>query len=233
MSLLSSKKQWVPLESNPQVLTGFAHALGLSPLLSFSDVFSLDLLDMVPKPRFAVLLLFPLTPKIREYQGDLKPKLPSPSADQPYFCRQSIGNACGTIALIHAALNLDLQVVPLTEGGFLQRFLEETEGKDAEQRANALNCDEGLDKVHGKFAAQGQTAAPPPNERVDLHFVCFVEKGGRLYELDGRREGPLDRGPCEQHKLLEVASSVIDQHYMKVDPNEHRFTILAMTMGEE
>jgi ubiquitin carboxyl-terminal hydrolase L3 len=34
---------------------------------------------------------------------------------------------------------------------------------------------------------------------VDLHYVCFVksEGSGSLWELDGRRKGPLNRGQLE------------------------------------
>jgi hypothetical protein len=31
--------------------------------------------------------------------------------------------------------------------------------------------------------------------KVDLHFVAFVNVEGDLYELDGRKDGPLNLGP--------------------------------------
>jgi hypothetical protein len=37
-----AKKQWVPLESNPDVLNEYAGALGLVPGTEFTDVFGLD-----------------------------------------------------------------------------------------------------------------------------------------------------------------------------------------------
>ena len=46
---------------------------------------------------------------------------------------------------------------------------------------------------------------------TDLHFTCFViapapdTKEQRLIELEGRRAGPIDLGPCGQDKLLEVS----------------------------
>lgn len=80
------------------------------------------------------------------------------------------------------------------------------------------------------MAAEGQTA-PPSDLQTDLHFTCFVAapsqakreaatsgvdpadsgkhvelstatSGMRLVELDGGRNGPIDRGPCED--LLKV-----------------------------
>lgn len=148
-----SNKQWIPLESNPEVLSKFGLALGISPTLSFSDVWSLDLLDMVPSPRYAVLLLFPLTEKITaaETRSDISNYELDPTK-QPYFCRQTIGNACGTIALLHAAINSNAPIAPLTEGSFLDRFKRLTEDMSPSERATALQEDVSLEEVHQHFA---------------------------------------------------------------------------------
>lgn len=66
-----------------------------------------------------------------------------------------------------------------------------------------------------------------------MHFVCFVEKGGVLYELDGRREGPVPRGSSSRETLLEDAGKVIKEKFMALDPEEHRFSIMALTVGDE
>lgn len=92
--------RWIPLESNPEVLTRFANALGLGDGMMFCDVFSIDLLDMVPQPAMAVVLLFPLTPSIEA--GTMRDMGDATTDSSTYFCKQTIGNACGTIGLIHA-----------------------------------------------------------------------------------------------------------------------------------
>lgn len=57
----NDSKRVIPLESNPAVFTDLAYNLGLTPVLEFHDVYSLtdkDLLNFLPNPLYAVILLF-------------------------------------------------------------------------------------------------------------------------------------------------------------------------------
>lgn len=150
-------KRWIPLESNPEVLTKFGHALGLSQLLSFCDVWSLDLLDMVPSPRYAVILLFPLTDKILAAEAKAAALQDPDLSKQPFFCKQTIGHACGTIAVLHAALNTSSDAFPLRDASFFHKFLQKTKDMNPSQRATALQEDETLDSVHEEFAQVSST----------------------------------------------------------------------------
>lgn len=51
---------------------------------------------------------------------------------------------------------------------------------------------------------------PNPNEKVNHHFVAFVEKGGYLYELDGRKDFPVNHGSTSSDKFLEVSCIVLE-----------------------
>lgn len=62
---------------------------------------------------------------------------------------------------------------------------------------------------------------------MDLHFITFVCKGGRLYELDGRRAGAVDHGPCSPESLLASSCSVI-RRFMEVT-GSIQFSMMAMT----
>lgn len=152
-------KRWIPLESNPDVLTKFGHALGLSPMMSFCDVWSLDLLDMVPSPRYAVILLFPLTEKILAAEAKAAAQQETDLSKQPFFCKQTIGNACGTIAVLHAALNTLSDAFPLQDGSFFHKFLHKSKDMNPSQRAAALQEDETLDSVHEEFAQVSYTTS--------------------------------------------------------------------------
>ena len=65
-------------------------------------------------------------------------------------------------------------------------------------RAELLYDSSALESAHQSAAAKGDTAAPSATDEVDLHYVCFVKsRSNNLWELDGRRKGPLNRGVLE------------------------------------
>ena len=64
-----------------------------------------------------------------------------------------------------------------------------------EERANLLYESEVLESAHQSAATEGNSSMPSASDSVDLHFVCFVKsKENHLWELDGRRKGPINRG---------------------------------------
>lgn len=78
------------------------------------------------------------------------------------------------------------------------------------ERSKLLETTPLFASIHAQAASTGQTAVPT-NLDTDYHFTCFVQKevekdgviSKRLVELDGRRAGPVDRGPSED--LIEVS----------------------------
>ena len=56
--------------------------------------------------------------------------------------------------------------------------------------------------------------APSLDDKVDFHFIAFVEHDGRLYELDGRKSGPVDCGKIDGDFLSvsECTSTYRDRH---------------------
>jgi ubiquitin carboxyl-terminal hydrolase L3 len=69
---------------------------------------------------------------------------------------------------------------------------------------------------------------------VELHYVCFVKsvKDNHLYELDGRRKGPLDRGHIgESADVLSEEATKVIQGFMDREKESGRleFSLIALT----
>ena len=73
-----------------------------------------------------------------------------------YYMKQTISNACGTVAMLHSVAN-NLDSIPL-ESGILKDFLDSTKDSSPEERAKKLEDDENVVKVHDDIAKKGQTA---------------------------------------------------------------------------
>jgi hypothetical protein len=100
------------LENNPDVMNSLVHSLGLSKALAFQDVFSITepaLLAFVPRPAHALLLIFPVSEvyeKARLEEDKSKQDYSGSGPDEPViWYKQTIGNACGLIGLLHAVSN--------------------------------------------------------------------------------------------------------------------------------
>lgn len=83
-----------------------------------------------------------------------------------------------------------------------------------------------------KIVQEGQTSAPGREDSVDYHFVTFVHVDGQLYELDGRKSGPVVVGPSCKETFLKDAAGACKQ-YMSRDPENINFTVLALTAKME
>ncbi|KAI0641894.1 cysteine proteinase [Trametes meyenii] len=220
----ASDGPWIPLESNPEVLTQWAVKAGLvESQAHFEDIYGLDsdLLGMVSQPVKAVILLFPITEiyEQRRREEDLRIVTEGQQAVDPtlFWIKQTISNACGTMALLHSMINSDITFAPESP---IQKFIDICKDKTPEERAKILETTPLFANIHANAASGGQTAVPT-NLDTDLHFTTFVRAPSplsrdegtsshdvlRLVELDGRRAGPIDRGPSKDI-LQDVAKFV-------------------------
>lgn len=153
-----------------------------------------DLLALVPQPCFAVLLLFPISTASEAFKAAQEAKLAASGqqiSERLVFMTQTISNACGTIGLVHAALNT-ASLLPPVPNSFVENFGAACTGKCAPspppslfscrsrrlactyhrrspaERAALLEADPALDEAHGAAAVLGQSAQP---DEVNLHFV--------------------------------------------------------------
>lgn len=182
-------------------MTSLVRELGMNDTVAFHDVYSLDeeeLLAFVPRPAYALLLVFPINEayeKVRKEEDSNRPEYNGSGPDEEViWYKQTIGNACGLIGLLHAASNGPV-TDKLTPGGPLHKLIQQAIPLKPIERADLLYESDALEAAHASAASLGDTAAPPVEDSIETHYVCFVKsKEGNLWELDGRRTGPLNRG---------------------------------------
>ncbi|KAI8942565.1 hypothetical protein NX059_000623 [Plenodomus lindquistii] len=197
----AGRKRFIPLENNPEVMSALVHKLGLSQKLAFHDVFSIDdpdLLAFVPRPAHALLLVFPVSDTYEQFRVQEDKDRPqydgSGSDEEVVWYKQTIGNACGLIGLLHGVSNGTARS-NIEPGSSLAKLLSEAIPLKPDQRAELLYESQALESAHQDAATGGDSSAPAAEDNVDLHYVCFVKSAkNHLWELDGRRKGPLNRG---------------------------------------
>lgn len=229
--MAEGEERWLPIESNPEVMNSFLKKLGVPADWEINDVFGLDpeLLLMVPQPCLALMLLFPVTEKYHEFSRQQEEAMRGVEvSDKLYYMKQTISNACGTVALMHSVINNVIGEKIRLEAGPLKTFVEATLSLSPEERAVKLEADDAICSSHDSAAREGQTRAPDRDERVDYHFVSFVPVGGNLYELDGRKSGPVIKGKTSEENFLSDAAAACKE-YMSRDPDNINFTVVALT----
>jgi len=224
--------RWVPLESNPEVLNRFIHKLGVPADWELVDVYGLDpeLLAFLPSPVVAMILLFPINEKYEEFRKQEEEEVKAKGQEvspKVYFMKQTIGNACGTVALLHSILNNKGRIPFDGANGHLQRFLDMTSDMNPDEIAKFMETDADICSVHEETAMEGQTEAPSSQERTNLHFVSLIQQDGGLYELDGRKPFPIRHGESSDETFLHDAAAVCSK-FMARDPDELHFSMLAL-----
>ena len=234
---------WLPLESNPEIFSSFARRVAnLSPKWSFTDVFGFDddTMRLIPRPVAAVILLFPCTDSLYAARAVQKKSLLkaqargnlTPAAKSALHIEQvaSFGNACGSIAAIHALSNADLSLAG--ERSALAQFKESTSHlSTARERGNVLVASD----IHGLSDESAtdnvaQTECPENGDTyLGHHYCCFVGIGGHIVELDGTKVVPVDHGPIPNDSdLLKETARVVREVFMSVEPDRIDFSLMAL-----
>jgi ubiquitin carboxyl-terminal hydrolase L3 len=193
-------------------MSSLALSLGVSPALSFHDVYSLspDALAFLPRPVYALLFLCPATiyHRARDAEHAAMPTYTGSGPAEPVlWFKQTIGHACGLIALLHGLANGGAKAY-ITPDSTLDKLLQEVVNLKPEERAQLLYDSAALEAAHMAAAVRGDTVAPDAREENYQHFICFVKgRDGHLWELNGGMKGPVDRGVLveEEDALSEKA----------------------------
>lgn len=172
---------------------------------------------------------------------------------QIFFAKQTISNSCATHALISILLNCDYEKMNI--GPILKRLKEHTSIMNPENKGYAIGNLPELAKAHNSHASysslysrnincnsgSGMSYMLSGNQRTNLqqqknheayHFVSYVPINGRLYELDGLKNYPIDHGPIDAErgdwteKFRQVIKRRIQEN--KSLSNEIRYNLMAV-----
>lgn len=160
--------------------------------LIVDDLYSLDSGTLASfKPIHALVFLFKYVANSDERGGGSGS---FDSAFPGFFAHQVVNNACATLAVLNALLN----VPSLAMGPELTDLKAFTTGMDPQ------SC--GLTITSSDFLRQSHNALSPPSaislDGLDLpktsedayHFIVYLPTAGSLYELDGLKEFPVKHG---------------------------------------
>jgi ubiquitin carboxyl-terminal hydrolase L3 len=238
----TGRKTFIPLENNPDVFTSLVHDLGVSSNLGFYDVYSLDepsLLSHIPRPVYALIFIAPGEMQTAVRQEDGLPKSVSNGGltydksgpDEPViWFLQTIGNACGLYALVHAVINGEARQF-VKPGSVLDKVVDAGLPLKPEQRAKSFYDNQELEEAHMRAARLGSSEAPLAEAHVGHHFIAFVKgKDGHLWELEGTANGPIDRGALadEDDMLSDKALQQGVKRFMKFGKGNVDFSIVAL-----
>lgn len=199
------------------------------------DVYGLDddMLKFLPQPVKALIFLFPSTEAHTAHRNEQNESLkanPPVIPEKLFYMKQFVHNACGTMALIHAVLNL-LDDVKLVDGSVLKNFYDAAKPLDPIERGKLLTNDKAFIDVHQEVSKEGQTAAPSANDEVKHHYNAIVAVDNELYELDGSKNYPISHGTTKPDTFLFDAARVCKE-FIARDPTEQGFTILALANAQ-
>ncbi|KAM6065701.1 ubiquitin carboxyl-terminal hydrolase isozyme L5 isoform 1-T1 [Chlamydotis macqueenii] len=225
MSGGSSAGEWCLMESDPGVFTELIKGFGCRGA-QVEEIWSLEPENFEKlKPVHGLIFLFKWQPG-EEPAGSV---VQDSRLDTIFFAKQVINNACATQAIVSVLLNCAHQDIHL--GETLSEFKEFSQSFDAAMKGLALSNSEVIRQVHNSFARQQMfefDAKSSAKEEDAFHFVSYVPVNGRLYELDGLREGPIDLGACNQDDWISAVRPVIEKRIQKYSEGEIRFNLMAI-----
>lgn len=154
--------------------------------------------------------------------------------DKIFFAKQVIQNACATQAILSVLLNVDHSDIAL--GSTLGDFKEFTQSFDAYNKGLAMSNASQIRTVHNSFARQTLFELDNSKNSKDedvFHFISYLPINGRLYELDGLKEGPIDLGVIDGQNWLDVVRPVIEKRIQKYSEGEIHFNLMAMVSDRQ
>ncbi|XP_017842235.2 ubiquitin carboxyl-terminal hydrolase isozyme L5 [Drosophila busckii] len=215
---------WCLIESDPGVFTELIREFGCEGA-QVEEIWSLDSESFKDlEPIHGLIFLFKW---VQEDEPAGKVVL---DRDHIFFAKQVINNACATQAILSLLLNLNHEDIKL--GETLVNFKEFCQGFDPYNKGLTLSNASQIRTVHNSFARQTFFELDMKNQPKDedvYHFVGYMPIAGRLYELDGLREGPIDLGEIKtQQNWIDVVRPIIEKRMQRYSDGEIHFNLMAL-----
>lgn len=238
---------WCTLESDPAVFTEVLKEMGVRGI-QVDEIYSLDEASFAPlEPIFGLIFLFKWRP------DPVEPEAPIPSIrsivgskhdpqlqidSDVFFASQVINNACGTQALLSVVMNIekdeDNDVFDL--GGPLTTFLDFTKDFTPNLRGLAITNSETLRLAHNSFASPQHVVVEKEKKAEtddDLyHFISYIPKSGKIYELDGLKPGPVVVGEGTASNWVSTVIPIIQKRIDEYSVGEIRFCLMALSRSK-
>jgi ubiquitin carboxyl-terminal hydrolase L5 len=224
--MADSAGNWCLIESDPGVFTELIKEFGVKGV-QVEELWSLDAEQFENlKPIHGLIFLF-------KWVQDDEPTgsvVQDTRLDKIFFAKQVINNACATQAILSILLNC--KHPDLTLGPTLTEFKEFCQSFDANMKGLTLSNSQTIRSVHNSFARQTlfefESKLASKDDDV-YHFVGYIPIDGRLYELDGLKDGPIDLGAVTPDAdWLDIVRPIIEKRIKKYNDGEIHFNLMAI-----
>ncbi|KAH8286788.1 hypothetical protein KR018_010552, partial [Drosophila ironensis] len=220
---------WCLIESDPGIFTEMLLGFGVSGA-QVEEIWSLDAGSFQHlQPIHGLIFLF------KWLQDDQPSGVVVTDRQDIFFARQVVNNACATQAILSILLNLKHADIDI--GPTLTNFKGLCEHLDFETRGLCLAHQTEIRNVHNSFARPMFFEFDIPTIATvedAYHFVGFVPINGKIFELDGLREGPIEVADIPQGgSWLEVAGPIIEARMQRYSAGEIHFNLMAVVSDRQ
>ncbi|EJD03422.1 cysteine proteinase [Fomitiporia mediterranea MF3/22] len=223
---MSEESGWQLTESDPGVFTELLKTLGVK--LAVDDLYSLESSVLSTfQPIHALIFLFKWVSNQDERggaTGEYDDAFPG------FFAHQVVNNACATLAVLNALLNIP----SITLGPELRDLQSFTTGMDPQTRGMAITSSEFLREAHNALSPPNVISMDGlnlPKESEDAyHFVVYLPVMGCVYELDGLKRCPVRHGPYTEsgEGWVAKAREIIEARIATYPPGSLEFNLMAI-----
>ncbi|KAL8434366.1 hypothetical protein Efla_007061 [Eimeria flavescens] len=243
LTMASSAGGWCLIESDPGVFSALVEEIGVKGV-SFSEVYGLDAEAFAalegPTARTKVLgfiFLFNYG-KVRQAAGaagqsDSRPVMDATAEDAPFFVAQTVENACASQAILSVLLNRKEEIKDLGKPiSDLYAFIKDF--RDPAMRGEAIGGCDAIRNAHNSFRPSSSFEVVDEEDgkaKDAFHFISYIPKGEKVYELDGLKQGPVCVGSTSEGDWKEVVRKEIVRRVEEIQAQgeELRFNLMAVT----